>query len=82
MQKIVLVLEDFAGATEQLSSSSACISEVIPVLFTICHNLTAISTMDNTISAMKAGLLESINRRLGAEETTKMYSVATLCDVR
>ena len=82
MQKFVLVLEDFSGATEQLSSSSACISEVIPVLYTICHNLGTISSVDKTLGGMKLGLLEAVNRRLGSIETTEMYSVATICDVR
>ena len=77
-----MVLEDFHGATEQLSSSSACVSEVIPVLYTICHNLTNLSTIDKTICDLKAGLLESVDRRLGDVEELELYSVATLCDVR
>ena len=77
-----MVLEDFHGATEQLSSSSACVSEVIPVLYTICHNLTNLSTIDKTICDLKAGLLESVDKRLGDVEELELYSVATLCDVR
>jgi hypothetical protein len=68
--------------TVQLSSSSACISEVIPVLYTICHNIGTITSDDHGVIGLKKGLLESVNTRLGAVETMEVYTVATMCDPR
>ena len=82
MEKFMIVLADFGEATEQLSSSSACISEVIPSLYIIASNLGQISGTDQGVMGFKRGLLDSVNTRLGYVEQDEDYTLATMCDPR
>ena len=82
MEKFMMVLADFGEATEQLSSNSACISEVIPCLYIIASNLGQVSSADQGVMGFKRGLLDSVNTRLGYVEVDEDYTLATMCDPR
>ena len=82
MEKVVHVLEIFFEATIRFSSSTACISEVIPTITGILVTLSSEAREDHGVKDFKRKLKASMTERLGAKEDLERYSVATLLDPR
>ena len=82
MEKVVTVLGVFFEATERFSSSSACISEVIPTITGLLVTLEVHEGDDHGVKDFKKKLKESVVKRLGDKETSIQYSLATLLDPR
>ena len=82
MEKVVLVLKVFYEATIRLSSNSACISDVIPIVTSLIVTLSSADRDDLGVRDFKRKLKSSLEERLGAKEELERYSVATLLDPR
>ena len=83
MEKVVKVLEVFYEATLRLSSSSACISDVIPTITGLLYTLSPGGDReDQGVKDFKRKLKASVTERLGAKELLEQYSIATLLDPR
>ena len=83
MEKVVNVLEVFYEATLKLSSSSACISDVIPIITGQLYTLSPGGNReDQGVKDFKHKLRASLTDRLGEKELLEHYSVATLLDPR
>ena len=82
MEKIVKILEVFFEATLRFSSSSACISEVIPTVTGLSVTLGVVDQEDNGVKDFKRKLKASLMSRLGEKEMLERYSLATLLDPR
>ena len=83
MEKVVKVLKVFYEATLKLSSSSACISDVIPIITGRFYTLSPGGNReDQGVKDFKRKLRESLTERLGEKELLEQYSVATLLDPR
>jgi hypothetical protein len=83
MEKVVKVLEVFYEATLKLSSSSACISDVIPIITGLLYTLSPGGNReDQGVKDFKRKLRASLTDRLGEKELLEHYSVATLLDPR
>ena len=82
MGKVVKVLEVFYEATVRLSSSSACISDVVPTVTSLLVALGPGDGDDNGVKDFKRKLKASLLERLGNKEDLEMYSLATLLDPR
>ena len=82
MEKVVKVLEIFFEATVRFSSSSACISEVIPTVTGLLFTLSSEARDDHGVKDFKRKLKASMVERLGAKEELESYSIATLLDPR
>ena len=82
MEKVVKVLGVFYEATLRFSSSSACISEVIPTITSLLVALSPSPGEDQGVVDFKSKLKSSIVDRLGGKEVIERYSVATLLDPR
>ena len=83
MEKVVKVLEVFYEATVRLSSSSACISDVIPTITGLLYTLSPGGDREvHGVKNFKRKLKESLTERLGAKELLEQYSIATLLDPR
>ena len=80
MEKVVKVLEIFFEATVRFSSSSACISEVIPTVTGLLFTLSSEARDDHGVKDFKRKLKASMVERLGAKEELESYSIATLLD--
>lgn len=65
-----------------MSSSSASVADVIPIVTVLKHALTRENEADEGIKTMKGTLLEAVNRRFRDVESEPLYSVATLLDPR
>ena len=82
MTKIISVLKVFFEATEKLSHSSACISEVIPAVTVILHALDR-GENDFGITGCKFNMRSKLRHMMGHfEETEEVYMLATLLDPR
>ena len=82
MGKVVKVLEVFYEATVRLSSSSACISDVVPTVTSLLVALGPGDGDDNGVKDFKRKLKASLLERLGNKEDLERYSLATLLDPR
>ena len=82
MEKVVKVLGVFYEATLRLSSSSACISEVVPTVTGLLVALNPVDREDHGVKDFKKKLKDSLKRRLGGKEVLERYNVATLLDPR
>ena len=96
MGKVVKVLEVFYEATVRLSSSSACISDVVPTVTSLIVALgpgdgekkrvrvilLSLGASDNGVKDFKRKLKASLLERLGNKEDLERYSLATLLDPR
>ena len=82
MEKVVKVLGVYYEATLRFSSSSACISEVIPTVTSLLVTLTPSDAEDHGVKEFKRNLKKSLLERLGSKEDQERYSVATLLDPR
>ena len=82
MEKVVKILEVFYEATVRFSSSSACISEVIPTVTGLSVTLSVVDQDDNGVKDFKRKLKASLLLRLGEKELLERYSIATLLDPR
>jgi hypothetical protein len=85
MEKVVKALEVFYGATLKLSSSSACISDVIPIItgLLLLYKLSPGGNReDQGVKDCKRKLRASLTDRLGEKELLEQFSVATLLDPR
>ena len=78
MEKVVKILEVFYEATVRFSSSSACISEVIPTVTGLSVTLSVVDQDDNGVKDFKRKLKASLLLRLGEKELLERYSIATL----
>ena len=67
MEKVVKVLEILFEATVRFSSSSACISEVIPTVTGILFTLSSEARDDHGVKDFKWKLKASMSERLGAK---------------
>ena len=77
------VLEVFYEATLRLSSSSACISDVIPTITGLLYTLSPGGDReDQGVKDFKRKRKASVTERLGAKELLEQYSIATLLDPR
>jgi hypothetical protein len=82
LEKLLKLLQDFYDVTEQLSHASACISEVIPVVYMLTESLDSVTSDDQGVKTFKAKPLSSVKKRMSKYETMEQYSVATLLDQR
>jgi hypothetical protein len=82
MEKLVKVLEVFFEATVRFSSSSACISDVIPTVTGLLYTLSSEARDDHGVKDFKRKLKASIMERLGSKEDLERYSISTLLDPR
>ena len=77
------MLEVFYEATRKLSSSSACISDVIPIITGLLYTLSPGGNReDQGVKDFKRKLRASLTDRLGEKELLEQYSVAALLDPR
>ena len=76
------VLGVFYEATLRFSSSSACISEVVPTITSLLVTLSPNDRDDHGVKDFKRNLKSSLVERLGNKEVQERYSVATLLDPR
>ena len=82
MAKIVSLLKGYKEATLMLSSSSASISQVIPIVKLIWDSLAVSARSDHGVKTFKTNLRASLERRFAEKETTEEYTLATLLDPR
>ena len=82
MDRVVKILKIFQDATVQFSSSSACISEVVPTVSSLLYALGPGGSGDQGVKDLKRRLHANILHRLGDKEMDEAYSVATLLDPR
>lgn len=82
MGKVVNVLGVFFEATLRFSSSSSCISEVIPTITSLIVALNPNPGGDQGVTEFKRQLKVSMLDRVGGKEMVERFSVATLLDPR
>ena len=83
VEKVVTVLKFFKDATLMLSSSEACISQVIPIVKLITDSMAVTSNRADTgVKAFKKKLKASLDRRFNDKESIEKYTHATLLDPR
>ena len=82
MEKVVKVLEVFFEATVRFSSSSACISDVIPTVTGLLYTLSSEARDDHGVKDFKRKLKASMMERLGSKEDLERYSIASFLDPR
>ena len=81
MGKVVKVLKVFKEATEMLSSSQACISQIIPLVKVLKESLKR-GKDDHGVRSLKLQLIKSLERRFDSKEFDDKYAIATLLDPR
>lgn len=82
MKHISHILQLFDKATFTVSSSSVCISEVIPIVNSIIQQLQVPPPAGFGLQGMVNDLLASLRMRCGQVEETGLYTTATLLDPR
>ena len=80
-ENVAAVLEPFEEVTREVSSSSASISIVIPMVRVLVSVLEK-EGQDAGVKTMKATLLNAVNTRFQGIENNRVLSVATLLDPR
>lgn len=82
MKQISNILQLFNKATFTVSSSSVCISEMIPIVNSIIQQLQVAPPSGLGLQGMVNDLLTSLRMRCGQVEETDLYTAATLLDPR
>lgn len=84
LERVSVLLEQFAQLTAESCKADASISYVIPALSAVSYFLesTESDTITSGVNTMKRELLSSLQRRFAAVMTNKYYVVATAVDPR
>ena len=82
IENLLTILTPFEELTRKISSSAACVSDVIPSIVALTRLLGTSADTDQGIKTAKRTLLDAVNRRFADIQSEPLYCVATLLDAR
>lgn len=81
-ENMITILAPFEELTQQISSSTACASDVIPSVKALIRFLGKTADTDHGVKTSKSTLLDAVERRFADIESEHLYALATLLDPR
>lgn len=81
-ENMMVLLAPFEELTQQISSSNASASDVIPSVKALIRFLEKTEDSDHGVKTSKSTLLEAVKRRFADIESQHLYSIATILDPR